>query len=50
TPRHAVQYVLTKYSITEIWLTSLRERAKALIDIAHPKFRDYLLKEAERLF
>lgn len=45
TPRHSVQYVVTEYGVAEIWGRSLRERALALIDIAHPKFRDDLRKE-----
>ncbi len=50
TPRHSVQYVVTEYGIAELWGKSLMERAKALIDIAHPDFRDELEKEAARLF
>jgi 4-hydroxybutyrate CoA-transferase len=49
TPRHSVQYVVTEYGVAEIWGRSLRERALALIDIAHPKFRDALRVEAKRL-
>jgi 4-hydroxybutyrate CoA-transferase len=50
TPRHSVQYVVTEFGIAELWGKSLMERAKALIDIAHPDFRDELEKEASRLF
>jgi 4-hydroxybutyrate CoA-transferase len=50
TPRHSVQYVVTEYGAAEIWGRSLRERAEALISIAHPKFRDELMKEARVLF
>jgi len=45
TPRHSVQYVVTEYGVAEIWGRSLRERAEALIDVAHPKFRDELRED-----
>jgi 4-hydroxybutyrate CoA-transferase len=50
TPRHSVQYVVTEYGVAQIWGRSLKERASALIDIAHPRFRDGLLEEAKKLF
>ncbi|MBW2102585.1 MAG: hypothetical protein JRH05_07895 [Deltaproteobacteria bacterium] len=50
TPRHSVQYVVTEYGIAEIWGRSLKERALALAQIAHPKFRDDLLEKAKELF
>lgn len=45
TPRHSVQYVVTEYGVAEIWGKSIKERARALIEVAHPKFRDELQKE-----
>ncbi len=50
TPRHSVQYVATEYGVAEIWGRSMKERAEALIGIAHPKFQDDLKKEAAELF
>jgi acyl-CoA hydrolase len=50
TPRHCVQYVVTEFGVADLWGRSLRERAQALIEVAHPKFRDDLHKEAKRLF
>jgi len=50
TPRHSVQYVITEYGVAEIWGRSLRERAQALMEVAHPKFRDELTREAENLY
>lgn len=50
TPRHSVQYVVTEYGVAELWGRSTRERAEALIQVAHPKFRDELGTEARRLF
>ncbi len=41
-----VHYVVTEYGVAYLYGKSLRERALALISIAHPKFRAELLKEA----
>ncbi len=50
TPRHSAQYIVTEYGVAEIWGRSTKERADALIHIAHPKFRDELEAEAKKLF
>jgi len=50
TPRHSVQYVVTEYGVADLWGKSLKERADALIDVAHPKFRDELMQKAKELF
>ncbi len=42
TSRGDVNYVVTEYGIASLRGKSLSERARALIDIAHPKFRDNL--------
>lgn len=42
TPRHQVQYVVTEHGIAELEDRSDRERAAALIAIAHPDFRGEL--------
>jgi acetyl-CoA hydrolase len=42
TSRGDVQYVVTEYGVAYIHGKSIRERARALINIAHPKFRDEL--------
>ncbi len=42
TPRHQVQYVVTEWGIAELEDRSDRERAAALIAIAHPDFRGEL--------
>jgi GNAT superfamily N-acetyltransferase len=46
TTRADVHYVVTEYGIAELHGKSVRERTLALIHIAHPKFREELLKEA----
>ena len=39
TPRTMVQYVATEYGVVNLKYKSTRERARALISIAHPDFR-----------
>ncbi len=48
-PRADVHYVITEYGIAYLFGKSIRERAIALIEVAHPKFRAWLLEEAKRL-
>lgn len=42
TTRTDVHYIVTEYGIANLRAKSLRERAKALINIAHPDFREEL--------
>lgn len=42
-------YVVTEYGMVMLKGKSTWERAEALISIAHPDFRDELVKEAERM-
>jgi butyryl-CoA:acetate CoA-transferase len=49
TPRSIVHYVVTEYGIAMLKGKSTWERAEALIDIAHPDFRDDLVKEAQNM-
>jgi len=46
TTRAHVRTVVTEYGVAELFGLSLRERAKALIEIAHPDFRDELRRGA----
>ncbi len=46
--RNDVDYVVTEYGIAELRGTSVRERVKRLIAIAHPDFRQSLTEEAEK--
>lgn len=50
TSRNDVHYVVTEYGVAKLKGKTLRERAKALIDIAHPKFRDELLTAYNKRF
>lgn len=49
TSRADVRYVVTEFGVAYIHGKTLRQRAEALIQIAHPRFRDELLAEAGRL-
>jgi acyl-CoA hydrolase len=47
TTRADVHYIVSEYGVAHIFGLNLRERAEALINISHPKFRDELLKAAK---
>jgi acyl-CoA hydrolase len=47
TTRGDVHYVVTEYGVADLHGRNIRERALALIHIAHPKFREELLSEAK---
>jgi GNAT superfamily N-acetyltransferase len=49
TPRGDTHYVVTEYGVAELHGKSIMQRALALINIAHPKFRDELLAHAKAL-
>jgi len=42
TSRGDVHYIVTEYGVAHLYGKSIRERAKALINIAHPSFRESL--------
>jgi RimJ/RimL family protein N-acetyltransferase len=46
TTRAGVHYVVTEYGVAYLHGKSIQERVLALISIAHPKFREQLMKEA----
>ncbi len=48
-PRQDTDYIVTEYGVAKLKGKSTRERALALINIAHPDFRDKLIFEAKRL-
>ena len=47
--RAHVDYVVTEYGIVRLKGAPVEERARLLISIAHPDFRDALREEAEKL-
>lgn len=48
-PRTMTQYVVTEFGKVNLKGKSTWERAEALISIAHPDFRDELIKEAQQM-
>jgi 4-hydroxybutyrate CoA-transferase len=50
TSRNDVHYVVTEYGIANLRGITIRERAKRLIEIAHPKFREQLLLDFNKQF
>lgn len=48
TSKNDVDNIVTEYGIASLYGKSLSARAKALIDIAHPAFREELLFEAKK--
>ena len=49
TTRNDVHYVVTEYGVAYLHGKTIRQRVNALINIAHPNFRDELRKEAHKL-
>ncbi|MDR3089823.1 MAG: 4-hydroxybutyrate CoA-transferase [Desulfobulbaceae bacterium] len=49
TPRTVTQYVVTEYGAVNLKGKNTWQRAEALISVAHPDFRDALIKEAEKM-
>jgi acyl-CoA hydrolase len=50
TTRSHVRYVVTEYGVADLFGQSFRERAKRLIAIAHPDFRDELTSYARKVY
>ncbi|MDD2923151.1 MAG: acetyl-CoA hydrolase/transferase C-terminal domain-containing protein [Anaerolineales bacterium] len=49
TSRNHVPSVVTEYGVADLYGKTIRQRAQALINIAHPKFREDLTKQARDL-
>lgn len=47
-PRSQVYYIVTEYGVVNLEGATAWERAERLISIAHPDFRDDLIREAEK--
>ena len=48
--RNDTEFVVTEYGVADLWGKSNADRARALIDIAHPDFRPQLKEEMEEIF
>jgi acyl-CoA hydrolase len=48
TSRALVRYVVTEYGVAYLHGKNIRQRAEALIQIAHPKFRNELYEYCEK--
>lgn len=49
-PRSWVDFIVTEHGLVNLQGKTLRQRAEALISIAHPDFRAELRREAQKLF
>lgn len=50
TTRNDVHYVATEFGVADLYGRTIRERAMALVEIAHPKFRAELAEAAEQTY
>ncbi len=49
-PRMDTHFLVSEHGVANLKGKSTRDRALAIIGLAHPRFRDGLLKEAERMY
>lgn len=49
TPRNEVHWIVSEYGAANLKGKTTRERAKAMIGLAHPKFREQLTADAKKL-
>ena len=49
TSRNHVRYIITEFGIADLYGKSIRQRANALINVAHPSFKDDLIAQAKEL-
>ena len=49
TTRNDVHYIVTEYGVANLYGKTIRQRAKALIDVAHPGMREELTRKAHEL-
>ncbi|MBN1668495.1 MAG: acetyl-CoA hydrolase/transferase family protein [Anaerolineales bacterium] len=49
TTRNHVRYVVTEFGVADLYGKTIRQRATALIGIAHPEFREELIRQAKEL-
>jgi acetyl-CoA hydrolase len=49
TTRNHIRFVVTEYGVAELYGKTIRQRAQALISVAHPDFREELTRKAKEL-
>jgi 4-hydroxybutyrate CoA-transferase len=49
TTRNHVRFIVTEYGVADLYGKTIRQRARALINIAHPEFREELERQAKEL-
>lgn len=49
TSRNHIRFVVTEFGVAELYGKTIRQRAQALINVAHPQFREGLLAKAREL-
>ena len=49
-PMVYLDYLVTEYGVANLDCKSRRERAEAIISVAHPDFRDELTQAARKMF
>jgi acetyl-CoA hydrolase len=49
TSRNHVRFIVTEYGVADLYGKSIHKRAEALINIAHPDFREEMKREASEL-
>ncbi len=50
TTRAHVHYIATEYGVVNLFGKTLKQRAKSLIDIAHPDHQEHLTREMHKRF
>ena len=50
TSRNDVDYIVTDYGIANLAGKTIRQRMKAIVEIAHPQFREELVKKAHEIY
>ena len=48
--RYDTMYIVTEYGIADLYGKTIKTRAKELINIAHPDFREQLEREAYEVY
>jgi 4-hydroxybutyrate CoA-transferase len=47
TTRNHVRFIVTEYGVADLYGKNIRQRARALINVAHPEFREELERQAK---